>query len=69
MDIWNQVESVTQGDDVFVRCTVCGEVLERITLLERLQDQGFPRRVHQTARNHLPSCPGASKARRETSQR
>jgi hypothetical protein len=58
METWNQVESFTENDEVFVRCTVCGKVLSRISLRERLEDHDFPRRAHQIGRSHLPSCSG-----------
>jgi len=58
METWNLVESFTENDEVIVRCPVCGEVLSRISLQERLQDQNFPRHAHQIARSHLPSCSG-----------
>jgi hypothetical protein len=58
METWNLVESFTKNDKVMVRCRVCGEVLSRISLQERLMDQNFPRHTHQIALKHLPSCSG-----------
>jgi hypothetical protein len=58
MEIWNNVESFTKNHEVMVRCRVCGEVLSRISLQERLMDQNFPRHAHQIGLRHLPACSG-----------
>jgi hypothetical protein len=59
MDRWSQVETVSLGDETLIRCRLCGKVLERVSLMEKLLDSEFARRVYKSARAHGSACRNA----------
>ncbi len=50
------VETVKSDNEIFIRCTGCGAILDRVTLCDWLKDQAFPRTMHRLAARHQASC-------------
>jgi hypothetical protein len=51
------VETVKSGNEILIRCTVCGNILDRVLFSDWLKDQAFPRTMHRLAVRHQASCP------------
>jgi hypothetical protein len=49
-------ECISPEDGVLICCQVCGQILERLTLMEKIRDSGFARRVYLADRAHRPAC-------------
>jgi hypothetical protein len=51
------VETVKSADEILIRCTICGTILDRVLFGDWLKDQAFPRTMHRLAVRHQASCP------------